>query len=290
MIWIVGSEGMLGRELSALAEAAGAPFIGTDRDVDITDPSSVQRFVSGRDIAAVMNCAAYTAVDAAEDDVEAAERLNARAPGHLAHAAAAAGARLIQVSTDYVFAGDRDEPLAEDEPAHPIGVYGRTKREGEEAVLASGCAYDIIRTAWLYGVHGRNFVSMMIRLMNERSELRVVDDQIGSPTWARDLAGLLLHLAMNPQRPSGIYHYSNEGRTSWYGFAAAILEEARERRLVTGDVSIRPCSSDEYPTRAQRPTFSLLDKDRVRRTFDWAVPHWRDSLRSYLDILGEKHE
>ena len=285
-VWLVGDRGMLGRQVRDALSAAGTAFVGTDREVDITDPDAVESSFAAFGAGVVINCAAYTAVDRAEDEPEAAFRLNADGPRNLAAAARRTGARLIHVSTDYVFPGTRDAPLSEDEPTGPVGVYGRSKLAGEQAVDESGCRFDIVRTAWLYGEHGPNFVATMLRLMNEREVLKVVDDQVGSPTSATDLAAFMALLASRPDRPSGIYHYSNEGRISWYEFARAILEEGTARGLVGGRPAITPCGSGEYPTKAARPAFSLLSKDKAKRDFGRTIPEWRDSLRRYLDVLA----
>ena len=287
MIWLVGDKGMLGRQMAAALEGAGLRFTGSDREVDITDAGSLELFAEAISPEVIINCAAYTAVDQAEDDEEQAYALNCIAPENLSRFARSSGSRLIHISTDYVFSGTKDEALGEDEPTDPIGVYGRTKRDGELAIIDSGCTYDLVRTAWLYGEHGPNFVTTMIRLMNEKDVLKVVDDQVGSPTWASDLAEFLTHLAGLPRRKSGIYHYSNEGRISWYDFARAIYEEGRKRGLIIHEADILPCGSDEYPTKAKRPKYSLLNKDRISKEFSWPVPDWRNSLIKYLDSIGE---
>ena len=286
-LWLIGSQGMLGREVAEELLKTDIGFLESDREIDITDKTAVTAFLADHKVAVVINCAAYTAVDRAEEEEDAAFRLNAAAPEILAQNAKRIGARLIHVSTDYVFNGEKDLPLAENEPTDPLGVYGRTKRDGETAIQASGCRYDIVRTAWLYGKHGPNFVATMLRLMREKDALRVVNDQTGSPTWANDLVKFLLALARQPNRNSEIYHFSNNGRITWYDFAVAIYEEGRKRGLVGRDVKISPCGSDEYPTRATRPRYSLLSKEKIKHDFGWSAPEWRESLKKYLDSLGD---
>jgi dTDP-4-dehydrorhamnose reductase len=289
MIWLVGSKGMLGTELSQVIEQRGLDWIGTDREVDITDPVAVDAFIAKQQqpITWIVNCAAYTAVDKAEDDAEVCRRLNVDGPAVLARAANRINARLLHFSTDYVFNGRGTVPYQEEDPTDPIGVYGLTKRDGETAILANHGAAYILRTAWLYGRHGANFVATMMRLMNEREEIRVVNDQRGSPTWANDLANVATNLMIRADNEKsldcGIYHYTNEGAITWFEFAEAIYAQGKKLRLISGACAVKPCSSAEYPSRVTRPAYSMLDKGKIKRTLGITIPQWDESLKRYLE-------
>lgn len=294
-ILVTGANGQLGMALRAVARDSADRWIFTDIlqtpgietvYLDVTDEAAVRIVCGSEKVDVIVNCAGYTDVDKAEDDPATADLLNRRAPACLAAAAAASGAFLIHISTDYVFRGDRPVPYTEEVSPDPTGVYGATKLAGERAVLASGCRYLILRTAWLYSPWGRNFVKTMLRLMDSRPSLLVVYDQVGSPTYAPDLAGLIGGIIARRDFDSpGIYHYSGEGAVSWYDFAMAIRDLAG---LASCDV--RPCLTAEYPTKARRPAYSVLDKAKVRRTFGCRIPHWRISLERCLKELnaGEK--
>jgi dTDP-4-dehydrorhamnose reductase len=292
-IWLIGCKGMLGTELSLLLEKSGLPLIGTDREIDITDAAALEQFVKKQPIDWIINCAAYTAVDKAEDDAENCRRLNTLGAENIAACAKNIGARLIHISTDYVFDGkgimegtDIPRPYREDDTTNPIGVYGLTKRDGELAVLDKNpCSY-IIRTAWLYGRHGNNFVHTMLRLMNERDEVKVVDDQRGSPTWAFDLASAVLTLikAVDSGKniPFGIYHYTDEGNITWFDFAKEIFRQGREQGRITQDCAVKPCTSTEFPAKVKRPAFSVLDKSKIKTALGIEVPGWEKSLAEFL--------
>ena len=312
-ILVTGANGQLGNELrlvAADAPASGHRFIFTDindvsgesavmlrrlggagvdlstRRLDITDAEAVRSLVRESGIDAVVNCAAYTDVDAAESHPDLAELLNARAPQILAEAMRDAGGLLVHVSTDYVFGGDPcNTPCREGQTGTPTGVYGLTKLHGEQAIQASGCRYVILRTAWLYSEFGKNFVRTMLRLTSEKPSLKVVFDQVGTPTYAADLAAaivtiLFCHSERSEESPCGIYHYSNEGVCSWYDFAKAIAGYAGHAAC-----DIRPCHSDEFPSPVRRPAYSVLDKTLVKRTFGLSIPYWTDSLRRCLASL-----
>ena len=289
---------MLGTEVSLLLEKSGLPFTGTDREVDITNPAALEAFAgkqaaAGRPFKWIINCAAYTAVDKAEDDVEICRRLNVDGPANIAACAKAIDARLIHLSTDYVFDGkgiagtdDKHRPYREDDATNPIGVYGLAKRDGERALLNNTDAAYIIRTAWLYGKHGNNFVATMLRLMNERDEVKVVNDQRGSPTWAGDLASAIIVLlqAVDSGKtvPSGIYHYTNEGNITWFDFAKEIFRQGRELGRISKDCAVKPCTSAEYPAKVTRPAYSVLDKTKIKTTLKIDIPAWDKSLKEYL--------
>ena len=295
MIWLIGSKGMLGTEAAVLLEKSGLPFTGTDREVDITNPAALEAFAGKRDrpFKWIINCAAYTAVDRAEEDIERCRRLNAGGPANIARYAGGIGAKLIHLSTDYVFDGTGNadggtgvRPYREDDATNPIGVYGLTKREGEVAVMENNPHSYIIRTAWLYGAHGANFVTKMLALMNERDAVAVVDDQRGSPTWAGDLAAAIIALIQTVDTgggvPCGIYHYTNEGDVSWYAFAGEIFKRGRRLGLVGRDCAVTPCKSAEYPAKVRRPEYTVLDTGKIRRALGIAIPAWEASLGEFL--------
>jgi len=292
--WLIGCKGMLGTELSLLLEKSGFYFVGTDREIDITDAEALRRFAKRQPIDWIINCAAYTAVDKAEDDAENCRRLNTLGAGNIAACAKSIGAKFVHISTDYVFDGkgiiaegsDSLRPYREDDATNPIGVYGLTKRDGELAVLENNPHSYIIRTAWLYGRHGNNFVHTMLRLMNERDEVKVVDDQRGSPTWAFDLASAVVALikAVDSGKdvPSGIYHYTNEGNITWFDFAKEIYRQGREQGRITKDCAVKPCTSAEYPAKVKRPAYSVLDKGKINAELGIEVPGWEKSLTEFL--------
>ena len=288
MIWIIGDKGMLGTELSLLLEKDGLAFVGSDREVDITEPAALHGFLEKREqsISWIINCAAYTAVDKAEDDAEMCRRLNTLGAANIAELAKSIGARLIHISTDYVFDGTVAQPYREDDSTNPIGVYGLTKRDGEFAILENNPHSYIIRTAWLYGRHGNNFVHTMLRLMNERDEIKVVDDQRGCPTWAFDLASVVLDFvkAAGSGRdiPFGVYHFTNEGNITWFDFAKEIYRQGREQGRIGRECVVKPCSSTEYPARVKRPLYSVLDKSKIKTALGKTIPSWDVSLKEYF--------
>ena len=277
-ILVTGAMGQLGREISKLADSTEHTYIYTDvrahegvAELDVTDAEAVNAAVQGVDV--IVNCAAYTDVNKAESDAEAAHKVNALAPGVLAVAAKAAGAMLIHVSTDYVFDGQANVPYTEDAARKPLGLYGRTKMEGEDAIIKSGCRHLIFRTSWLYSTTGKNFFLTMSELTASKPELKVVVDQVGTPTYAYDLAYLITYIIEeNLLDRNGVYNYSGEGVCSWYDFATEICS------LMGHTCRIVPCRSEEYPTPAERPHYSVLDKSKVKRDFGIEVPYWRQSL------------
>ena len=272
-ILVTGSNGQLGNEMRRVATEACPEheFIFTDvAELDITDAAAVSKAAEG--VGAIVNCAAYTNVDAAEDHEDIAYLINATAAANLAAAAKEQGALLVHVSTDYVFGGDGNTPRTEDLPTNPLGAYGRTKLAGEQAILDSGCRSVIIRTAWLYSIHGKNFVKTMLSLMANRPGLNVVFDQVGTPTYAGDLADAIGAILNTPEPAVGVYHYSNEGVCSWYDFAVAI------GRLAGSPCVVNPCHSNEFPSKVERPAFSVLDKTKIRTAFNINIPHWYESL------------
>lgn len=282
-ILITGANGQLGNEMRVLAEEnAQHEYIFTDvQELDICNEQAVNTFVKENGVEVIVNCAAYTAVDKAEDDEAFADKLNHLAPGYLAAAAEEVGAALIQVSTDYVFDGTAHLPYTEEVAPCPNSAYGRTKLAGEVAVMQKCGRAMVIRTAWLYSIYGNNFVKTMIRLGKEREALGVVFDQIGTPTYANDLARAIM-AAINQGVVPGIYHYSNEGVCSWYDFTRAIHRLAG---ITTCNVS--PLHTHEYPAKAPRPNYSVLDKTKIKNTFNITIPHWEDSLQVCVNKLME---
>ena len=287
-ILVTGALGQLGREICRLAESSEHTYVFTDSRVqsgvsklDITDPEAVKAAVQGIDV--IVNCAAYTDVNRAETDPETARKVNAFAPAALAQAAKAAGAMLIHVSTDYVFDGTSNVPYTEDAAKNPLSVYGRTKLEGENAVAASGCRHLIFRTSWLYSNTGKNFFLTMADLTGSKPEIKVVADQAGTPTYAYDLAYLITYIIEeNLLDRTGVYNYSNEGVCSWFDFAAEICS------MLGHTCRVVPCRTEDYPSPAARPHYSVMDKAKVKRDFGIEVPYWRRSLelavQEYLSI------
>ena len=273
-ILITGCNGQLGNEMQLLeAQHPEHTFFNTDvEELDITDREAIGAFVDFNQIDGIVNCAAYTAVDKAEENQELCDLLNHVAPGYLAEAVERRGGWMIQVSTDYVFDGTNHRPYVESDPVCPNSTYGRTKLAGEEAVKNACSRTMIIRTAWLYSTFGNNFVKTMIRLGKEKSELGVIFDQIGTPTYARDLA-VAIFAAINKGIVPGIYHFSNEGVISWYDFTKAI-----HRLAGITTCHVRPLHTAEYPTPANRPHYSVLDKTKIKQTYGIEVPYWEESL------------
>lgn len=283
-ILVTGAGGQLGQEMRLAARQTQDRYLFTDvGQLDITDAEAVMQTVEREGIDAIVNCAAYTDVERAELEPAEAERINRSAVAHLAAAAARYDATLVHVSTDYVFDGSGNTPYREQDATAPLGVYGRTKLAGEQEVLASGCRHVILRTAWLYAPFGRNFCKTMLRLTAEQEEVRVVFDQAGTPTYAADLAAVIariLALEQDMAHP-GLYHYANEGVCSWYDFAHEIA------RLAGRDACrVLPCHTDEFPTKAARPRYSVLDKTKIKEAFGLRIPHWRDALAQCLERLN----
>ena len=280
-ILVTGANGQLGNEMQVLSrENPQHTYFFTDvQELDICDEQAVRAFVADNRVDVIVNCAAYTAVDKAEDNAELCDKLNRLAPGYLASAAEACGAALIQVSTDYVFDGTGHIPYTEEMVPCPNSVYGSTKLAGEQAVLEKCSRAMIIRTAWLYSIYGNNFVKTMLRLGRERETLGVVFDQIGTPTYANDLAQVIF-AAVNQGIVPGTYHFSDEGVCSWYDFTLAIHRLAG---ITTCKVS--PLHTDEFPAKAPRPHYSVLDKTKIKKTFGIDIPHWEESLAVCIEKL-----
>ncbi|MBR5038170.1 MAG: dTDP-4-dehydrorhamnose reductase [Prevotella sp.] len=282
-ILITGCNGQLGNEIQLLENVdTHNTYFNTDvEELDITDLDAIEQFVTANSIDGIVNCAAYTAVDKAEANEELCTRLNAEAPAYLAQAIEKRGGWMIQISTDYVFDGTQHTPYREDDDTCPNSVYGRTKLVGEFNVLKLCKRSMIIRTAWLYSTYGNNFVKTMIRLGREKTELGVIFDQIGTPTYARDLAQMIMTAIAKGIEP-GIYHFSNEGVISWYDFTKAI-----HRLAGITTCHVRPLHTSEYPTAAQRPPYSVLDKTKIKQTYGVEIPYWEESLRECIEKLNK---
>lgn len=287
-VLLLGSDGQVGwelqRTLGVVSEVVNTTLTGKiGIALDLLDAKAVS--TAAREIQPdfIINAAAHTAVDKAEAEVDLSRRLNAEAPELLGRLAAELGARVIHYSTDFVFSGDSDRPYREEDETGPLGVYGQTKLEGEQRLLATGASALVLRTSWVYGNYGHNFMLTMMRLFKEKGQLSIVDDQIGAPTWSRMIAEATaqivhqLHISPENSNPlQGIYHLTGAGETSWYGFASSILE------MMGGDCNIQPTSTDNYPTPARRPAYSVLDNSKLKQTFGLQLPDWRVSLRQCI--------
>lgn len=283
-ILVTGANGQLGNCIRNAAKDSKDNFIFTDvAELDITNPEAVRKLVKENDVKVIINCAAYTNVDKAESDAEFAEILNAKAVRNLADAAKANDGTLVHISTDYVFGGSLgNTPRTESEPVNPTGVYGVTKLHGEQEIAESGVKALIFRTAWLYSEYGKNFVKTMLNLTGTKPQLKVVFDQVGTPTYAQDLADAICHIVENRQFDGneGIYHYSNEGVCSWYDFTKMIAEISGN-----SECDIQPCHSDEFPSPVVRPSYSVLDKTKFKETFNLSIPYWTESLKKCISGL-----
>lgn len=299
-ILVTGANGQLGSEMRIVSQSSEDNYIFTDVNqvegvnttyLDITDMNAIRKMVADNHVQAIVNCAAWTNVDGAEDPEKYAlvEQLNATAPENLAKAMKEVDGLLVHISTDYVFGGEPyNTPCREDQKGTPTGVYGLTKLHGEQNIIASGCKHVIIRTAWLYSEFGKNFVKTMLNLTATKPQLKVVFDQCGTPTYALDLANAIQHILATiattetPEPYCGIYHFSNEGVCSWFDFTKMIAEYAGNNKC-----DIQPCHSDEFPSKVIRPAYSVLDKTKIKETFDFRIPYWTDSLKVCLEKMNK---
>jgi dTDP-4-dehydrorhamnose reductase len=281
-ILVFGASGQLGQCLAHVAQERNTPglIFPPEDHANILNPDGLRTLFEQHKPAYAINCAAYTAVDKAEDEIELARKVNRDGVANLARLCGEFGTVLIQISTDFVFAGTGNTPLVETDPAEPISVYGLTKLEGEQVIKPLTDRYFILRTSWLYSEYANNFVKTMLKLGRERDELRIIWDQVGTPCYAIDLAGCILTIIETQNAQYGIYHYSNEGVTSWYDFATAIFE------LSGTTVKTLPIRTAEYPTKATRPAYSVMDKAKAKQVLGVAIPHWRVSLQACLGRLG----
>ena len=286
-ILVTGANGQLGQEMRQVSTSSTDRYFFTDvAELDITDAITVKRMVRENNIKVIVNCAAYTDVDRAEDDVCMAELLNATAVRYLAEALKANDGILIHVSTDYVFGStQQNTPYKEDHPVNPTGVYGLTKLHGEQTIANVDCHHIIIRTAWLYSEFGKNFVKTMLQLTAQKPQVKVVFDQVGTPTYAYDLAATIFNIVENRQYEGkdGIYHFSNEGVCSWFDFAKMIVKYAGHTAC-----DIRPCHSSEFSSKVHRPSYSVLDKTKIKEAFGIQIPYWTESLQTCIEQLKNK--
>ena len=286
-ILVTGANGQLGQEMRQVSTSSTDRYIFTDvAELDITDAITVKRMVRENNIKVIVNCAAYTDVDRADDDVCMAELLNATAVRYLAEALKANDGILIHVSTDYVFGStQQNTPYKEDHPVNPTGVYGLTKLHGEQTIANVDCHHIIIRTAWLYSEFGKNFVKTMLQLTAQKPQVKVVFDQVGTPTYAYDLAATIFNIVENRQYEGkdGIYHFSNEGVCSWFDFAKMIVKYAGHTAC-----DIRPCHSSEFSSKVHRPSYSVLDKTKIKEAFGIQIPYWTESLQTCIEQLKNK--
>ncbi len=287
-ILVTGANGQLGNEMQIVSKSSKDNYIFTDvAELDITDIAAVKAMVKERNVDVVVNCAAYTNVDKAEDDKDFCELLNAKAVENLAIAMKEVDGLLVHVSTDYVFGGDPyNTPCKEEQKGTPTGVYGLTKLHGEQNIIATGCHHIIIRTAWLYSEFGKNFVKTMLSLTATKPQLKVVFDQVGTPTYAYDLAETIYDIVENRKyvNNDGVYHYSNEGVCSWFDFTKMIAEMSGQTQC-----DVQPCHSDEFPSKVKRPSYSVLDKTKIKTTFGIKVPYWTDSLKVCLSRMNNNN-
>lgn len=287
-VLVTGASGQLGKSIKNAVKKNRDKYFYTDVDsLDITDEKAVRNFVEDNNIDIIINCAAFTNVDAAEDNRELAELLNGKAPAILARSISKKGGTLIHISTDYVFGGSgMNTPIKETATPYPTGIYGETKLHGEEEIKKTGAKYIILRTAWLYSDYGNNFIVKIFSLLENRNSIQVVFDQCGTPTYANDLAEAIINIISERKFSGneGIYHFSNEGVCSWYDFA---LEAVRFSNMK--DKEVRPCLSNEFPSKVIRPAYSVLDKTKFKETFDYKIPYWRESLENMLSKAREKH-
>ena len=284
---ITGSKGQLGSEIKELAsDYENLQCVFKDLpELDICDTEMLTTCIVDENINAVINCAAYTAVDKAEEEALIAQKVNSEGVLSLANALKKVDGKLIHISTDYVFDGNHSQPYKESDPVSPVGVYGKTKRAGELAVLNSSIDAIVIRTSWLYSMYGNNFVKTMLRIGNNKKSIQVVSDQLGTPTYAKDLAKTCLDIlsdagSTNISKKGSLYHYSNEGVTSWYDFATAIME------ISNIDCQVIPIETKDYPTLTKRPLYSVLDKSKIKSDFELTIPHWRDSLTNCIKKIN----
>lgn len=280
-VLVTGADGQLGKCLKSIKEKhKNIEFVFTNRtELDISQENEVNEFFGSNSFDWCINCAAYTAVDKAESDIENAKRINATAVKNLANASFKHNVKIIHISTDFVFDGEQNKAYKEDAITNPLGVYGNTKRIGENELKKANPKHFIIRTSWLYSEFNQNFMKTMLRLANDKDELSVVSDQIGTPTYARDLADVILQIINQDNLAFGLYHYSNEGTASWYDFAKAIFEINKSK------IKVNPIDTVSYPTPSKRPHFSVLDKTKIKKTFNLTIPYWKDSLKIAISNL-----
>jgi dTDP-4-dehydrorhamnose reductase len=294
MIWLIGNKGMLGNDIEKLLKERVLPYWASDKEIDITDYKALEKFGKDKKIKWLINCAGYTKVDKAEEEIDEAFRINKDGVRNIALFSAKRQIRLIHISTDYVFSGEKEGFLgyAEEDESNPINVYGKSKLAGEEEIEKRVEEYFIIRTAWLYGLQGNNFVYTMLRLFKERDLVKVVEDQWGSPTYTVDLAKAILKIIEEDSISYGLYHFTNEGVANWYEFALIICDKAKRLGLIEGNkkVVIEPIKTEDYPTKALRPRYSVLSKDKIKKEFSLRIRNWDKALEDFLISLKKDRE
>jgi len=295
MIWLIGNKGMLGNDVEKLLKERGLTYWASDNEVDIGDYKALEKFGKDKKIEWVINCAGYTQVDKAEEEIDEAFRINKDGVRNIALFSAKRQIRLIHISTDYVFDGRQKEGAVtynEDDKTNPINIYGRSKLAGEEEIKKILEEYFIIRTAWLYGLQGNNFVYTMLKLFKEREIIKVVEDQWGSPSYTVDLAEVILKIIEGNSISYGLYHFTNEGATSWYEFTRTIYDKAKRMDLIKCNkkVEIEPVRTEQYPTAAKRPRYTVLSKDKIKREFNLKIRDWNEALGDFLISLQENRE
>lgn len=283
MIWLVGAGGLLGQELTKLFTEKNIEYVASYSDIDISKIENLERFHKEHfnRLNYIINCAAYTQVDNAEKFSQLAYNTNSLGAENLAQIAQRVGATLIHISTDYVFDGQKEEDYRETDLTSPLSIYGKSKQQGEQKIIATTTRYFIIRTSWLYGFSGNNFVNTMIRLLQEKDEIKIVHDQWGSPTWTRDLSEFIWHFLHAQATNYGVYHFSSEGKISWYQLVCFLKETLQY------NTSLKAITSEDFPTLAKRPKNSYLSKNKIRQNFSFEVPCWKTSLRKYLQSIDQ---
>ena len=295
MIWIIGNKGMLGKELSLLFDSRSAEYnaavtcrfsyIGTDSEIDITNINLLQDFAVGKGIEWIINCAAYTDVDEAEENKELCHEINVTGSENIAKIAKKLNAKLIYISTDYVFDGMKSSTYNEQDETNPLSVYGKTKLEGEIKILRNNENSIVLRTAWLYGQHGKNFVLTMLNILKTKKEIGVVSDQWGAPTWTKDLAEVIFRIIKDNVSAYGIFNASGEGKTNWFEFAKEIQKIAYQKQILNDRIKINPLKTEEYPTKALRPRNGILDKSDLKNRVGFVFPDWKESLNNFFNDL-----
>jgi dTDP-4-dehydrorhamnose reductase len=291
MIWLIGNKGMLGNDIEKLLKERGLTYCASDKEIDITDYKAIEKFGKDKKIKWIINCAGYTKVDKAEEEIDEAFKINKDGARNIALFSSKRQIRLIHISTDYVFDGRQEGgtiAYSENDKINPINIYGKSKLAGEEEIKKILEEYFIIRTAWLYGLQGNNFVYTMLRLFKERDLLKVVGDQWGSPTYTVDLAGAILKIIENDSVSYGVYHFTNEGVTNWYKFALTIYKKAKRLELIEDNkkVEIQPINTEDYPTAAKRPRYSVLSKEKIKKEFNLKIRNWDKVLEDFLSTLS----
>ncbi len=294
MIWLIGNKGMLGNDIEKLLKEQGQTYCASDKEIDITDYKALEKFGKDKKIKWIINCSGYTKVDKAEEEMDEAFKVNKDGVRNIALFSAKRQIRLIHISTDFVFDGrqERAAVYSEDDKTNPINIYGKSKLAGEEEIKRVLGEYFIIRTAWLYGLQGNSFVYTMLRLFKERDLVKVVENQWGSPTYTIDLAGAILKIIEDDSVSYGVYHFTNEGVTSWYEFARTIYNKAKRLGLIEGNkkVAIKRIKTEDYPTAAKRPRYSVLSKEKIKREFNLKIRDWDKALEDFLISLRENRE